>query len=193
MAKRSQVMPAFLRLCSALWKEQSSHSYSSLPEEQGRGKFIWANAGISYSIRSNMVPENVSVMHSPDHKLYLNRISQAFCSQIFQEPNESNYPLHTLHRGPRFFPLLGPLREKGAARAGQQWWLLQTIAFSQLQAATARIKLLQTVDHAWAAHHLVFDRFIYFLKKWLMWSAALYWQLQSWGLKLMSFFFRFLV
>lgn len=55
MAKRSQAMPTFLRLCGALWKDQSSHSSSSLPEKQGRGKFTWANAGISYSIRSNMM------------------------------------------------------------------------------------------------------------------------------------------
>lgn len=84
---------------------------------------------------------------------------------MLQVPSEINFPHLTLLCGLRCLPLLRPLTEKAAARDGWQWWLLQVIASSQLQAARARIKLLQTTGHAWAMHHWGFDSFIYFLIK----------------------------
>lgn len=166
LLKRSQAVHAFLRLCD-------KKDLKQLFTRRGReGKHLrlqmLESATASRGGRKMWRPwvyENVSVMHNPDHSLYLSRISQAFWSQMLQVPNEINFPHLPLHHGPRFLPLLGPLWEKGAAGDGWQWWLLQAIAPSQLQAARARIKLLQTVGHAWAMHHLGLDSFIYFLIK----------------------------
>lgn len=104
-------------------KTWNSWSCDCLRKEGGEA-FTLANAGVTTASGQGRtwcpwVYENVSVMCIPDYKLWQNRVSQAFWSQMLWVPSDINFPHLPLHCGPIFLPLLGPIW--GSTRGGWQW------------------------------------------------------------------------